>query len=47
MEVMGISGDLQANVFSIVAGIIHLGNISFAEQGNYAIPEDEGCEYVW
>ena len=44
MEVMGVTGELQANVFAIVAGIIHLGNISFVEQGNYAVPEDEGCE---
>ena len=44
MEVMGITGEIQANVFSIVAGIMHLGNISFVEQGNYAVPEDEGCE---
>ena len=43
MEVMGILGEMQANVFSIVAGILHLGNISFTEQGNYAIPEDDGC----
>ena len=44
MEVMGITGDLQANIFSIVAGIMHLGNISFTEKGNYAIPDDEGCK---
>ena len=41
---MGIAGDLQANIFSIIAGIMHLGNISFTEKGNYAIPEDEGCK---
>ncbi len=45
MEVMGITGEVQANLFSIVAGIIHLGNISFTEQGNYAVPEEEGCEW--
>ena len=44
MEVMGITGDLQATVFGIVAGIMHLGNISFVEQGNYAVPEDDGCK---
>ena len=41
---MGITGDLQATVFGIVAGIMHLGNISFVEQGNYAVPEDDGCK---
>ena len=44
MEVMNISGDTQANVLNIVAGILHLGNISFNEDGNYAIPEDDGCK---
>lgn len=44
MEVMNISGDTQANVLHIVAGILHLGNISFNEDGNYAVPEDDGCK---
>ena len=44
MEVMNVSGETQANVLNIVAGILHLGNISFSEDGNYAIPEDDGCE---
>ena len=41
---MGIVGDRQGDVFNIVAGIMHLGNISFTEKGNYAVPEDDGCE---
>lgn len=45
MEVMNISGDTQVNVLNIVAGILHLGNIAFSEAGNYAIPEDDGCEW--
>ena len=44
MEVMHISGETQAHVLNIVAGILHLGNIAFSESGNYAIPEDDGCE---
>ena len=44
MEVMNITGDTQATVLQIIAGILHLGNISFSEQGNYAVPEDDGCE---
>ena len=43
---MGITGETQANVFNIVAGILHLGNITFTEKGNYAVPEDDGCECV-
>ena len=45
MDVMHISGDTQANILNIVAGILHLGNIAFSEDGNYAIPEDDGCEF--
>lgn len=44
MEVMNISGETQGNVLNIVAGILHLGNISFNEDGNYAVPEDDGCK---
>ena len=43
---MNISGDTQANVLNIVAGILHLGNISFNEDGNYAVPEDDGCRRI-
>uniref|UniRef100_A0A673A6E3 Osteoclast-stimulating factor 1 n=1 Tax=Sphaeramia orbicularis TaxID=375764 RepID=A0A673A6E3_9TELE len=35
MHVIGIPGDIQAQVLQIVAGILHLGNISFIEAGNY------------
>ena len=44
MEVMGIMEETQNNILNIVAGILHLGNIAFAEDGNYAIPEDDGCK---
>ncbi|XP_067665712.1 unconventional myosin-Ie-like isoform X1 [Haliotis asinina] len=36
MQVIGIPEDVQNDVLSIVAGILHLGNISFQEDGNYA-----------
>lgn len=35
MQVVGIPGDIQAQVLQIIAGILHLGNISFIEAGNY------------
>ncbi|XP_065430240.1 unconventional myosin-Ie-like isoform X1 [Chrysemys picta bellii] len=41
MEVVGLSGEEQALVLQIVAGILHLGNISFREEGNYAVVESE------
>ncbi|KAL2090187.1 hypothetical protein ACEWY4_014875 [Coilia grayii] len=36
MQVIGIPGENQMQVLQISAGILHLGNISFIEQGNYA-----------
>ncbi|KAM6236149.1 unconventional myosin-If [Porphyrio hochstetteri] len=36
MQVIGIRGEDQQLVLQIVAGILHLGNISFREEGNYA-----------
>ncbi len=45
MEVMDIDGDTQTYILQIIAGILHLGNIAFSEDGNYAVPEDDGCEY--
>ncbi|XP_060788496.1 unconventional myosin-If isoform X2 [Neoarius graeffei] len=35
MQVIGIPGENQMQVLQIVAGILHLGNISFIEVGNY------------
>lgn len=44
MSVVGISADGCAMVLQIVAGILHLGNITFREAGNYAAVESEECE---
>jgi len=43
MQVMGLDSDAISDILGVVAGILHLGNIAFVEQGNYAIPEDDGC----
>ena len=43
MDVIGIADENQASVLQIVAGVLHLGNISFDEQGNYAVPCDDEC----
>ncbi|XP_075300393.1 unconventional myosin-If isoform X2 [Opisthocomus hoazin] len=40
MQVIGIRGEDQQLVLQIVAGILHLGNISFREEGNYAWVEN-------
>lgn len=44
MSVVGLSVDDQDMVMQIVAGILHLGNIAFREEGNYAVVESEDCE---
>lgn len=45
MDVMGMSPEDKEMVLSLVAGILHLGNISFVEDGNYAQIADQGCMY--
>lgn len=48
MQVIGISGEIQMQVLQIVAGILHLGNISFIEAGNYGQVEstDRKCVHT-
>ncbi|KAL7405985.1 hypothetical protein ABVT39_011448 [Epinephelus coioides] len=41
MDVIGISPEDRSMVLQIVAGVLHLGNISFKEAGNYAAVESE------
>lgn len=45
MQVIGIPSDIQTQVLQIIAGILHLGNISFVEAGNYAQVESTDCEW--
>lgn len=42
MDVIGIGPEEQGHIFTIVAAILHIGNISFVERANYAAPEEEG-----
>ncbi|XP_020366612.1 unconventional myosin-If [Rhincodon typus] len=41
MQVIGITAEIQMMVLQIIGGILHLGNISFTEVGNYAEVENE------
>ncbi|KAM6910759.1 myosin IEb isoform 2-T2 [Xenentodon cancila] len=41
MSVVGLSLDEQDSVLQLVAGILHLGNISFREDNNYAVVESQ------
>ncbi|XP_034409880.1 myosin IEb [Cyclopterus lumpus] len=41
MSVVGLSVEEQDSVLQLVAGILHLGNISFREENNYAVVESQ------
>ncbi|XP_032415456.1 myosin IEb isoform X3 [Xiphophorus hellerii] len=41
MSVVGLSLDDQDSVLQLVAGILHLGNIGFREENNYAVVESQ------
>ncbi|UJR31428.1 hypothetical protein I4U23_018921 [Adineta vaga] len=36
MDIIGLSKDIQHNIFSLLAGILHLGNVQFGDKNNYA-----------
>lgn len=44
MQVIGIPEMFQRQVLQIVAGILHLGAISFIEVGNYGQVESTDCK---
>lgn len=44
MSVMGIAEERQMDILSVVAAILHMGNISFVEQNNAATIADEACK---
>ncbi len=41
MKIVNISESDQMSIFKIIAGILHLGNITFTSNGNYAQIEHE------
>ncbi|XP_028437293.1 myosin IEb [Perca flavescens] len=41
MSVVGLSAEDQEAVLQLVAGILHLGNINFREENNYAVVESQ------
>lgn len=44
LSVMGIRNTEVMSIFQLVAGILHIGNIQFVENGNYSQIEDEESE---
>ena len=47
MTVMGLSLESQFDVLSIVAGILHLGNVQFVEHGNNAAIADYDSKHSY
>lgn len=45
MGVMGLQSNDEQEVLSLVSAVLHLGNITFKEKGNYADVADKQCEY--
>ncbi|EEB13134.1 myosin Ie, putative [Pediculus humanus corporis] len=41
MNVMGLSKKKQFSILKIVSSVLHLGNINFSKNGNYAVVENE------
>ena len=46
MGVMGIPDAYQDNIMTIVGAILHIGNIDFIEEGNYAKVKDDECKFI-
>lgn len=45
MSVVGLSAQEQQNILQLVSAILHLGNISFAEdRSNFASVHDDRCK---
>lgn len=42
MEVMGFTSDERHYVLQTLAAILHLGNITFSEENNHAVIDDNG-----
>jgi myosin-1 len=47
MDIMGLSKDDQYNIFSLLAGILHLGNVQFGDKNNYATVLSERGMFVY
>lgn len=46
MSVMGINENQVSDILKIVAGILHIGNITFQENGNYSQISNRKSNYL-
>lgn len=47
MDTVGISKNNQESILKLIAGILHLGNISFTEVKNQAQPTNNKCNLFY
>lgn len=46
MQVVGIAEEDQLQILQIVSAILHIGNICFVEEGNYAAVASDDCKTI-
>lgn len=46
MKVIGISEEVQLEILKIVSAILHIGNITFVEENNFAAVEAPDCRFI-
>ena len=44
MDVVGIPPDIKEEIKSLIAAVLHIGNIQFSEEGNYAKVHNSDCK---
>jgi myosin-1 len=47
MSVMGMTEHEQSNILQVVAGVLHLGNVTFREKGNYSEIEKQDSKFMY
>lgn len=45
LNIMAMGDSEVTDIFRLVAGILHIGNIQFVENGNYSQIDDKRCKY--
>jgi len=48
MDIIGLSKEIQHSIFSLLAGILHLGNVQFGDKNNYAtVLSERGMSFLY
>lgn len=45
MQIVGINDATKLEILKLVSAILHIGNITFIEEGNYAAVNGEDCKF--